>query len=102
MRLRLHGPAALELAVEFQPAIAFLDIGLPVMDGSELANRLRDLPGLGNIRLIAVTGYGQEGDRAKAHAAGFYQLLVKPVDLDAINAQVEAVATLQLSDSSRG
>lgn len=78
-------PEALQVASDFRPAIAFLDIGLPVMDGYELAVRLRALPGLGGIRLIALTGYGQESDRQKTREAGFHQHLVKPVDLDAID-----------------
>jgi CheY-like chemotaxis protein len=61
--------------------VALLDIGLPVMDGYELARLLRDLPGLERLTLVAVTGYGQSGDRQRAQAAGFDQLLVKPVDL---------------------
>ncbi len=56
------------------------------MDGYELASRLRELPGLQDIRLIAVTGYGQESDRRRTHAAGFQHHLVKPVDISAIEA----------------
>jgi PAS domain S-box-containing protein len=76
--------AALHAAADFRPALAFLDIGLPVMDGYELAARLRDLPGLAGIRLIALTGYGQESDRQKTRAAGFEQHLVKPVDVSVV------------------
>ena len=79
---------ALEIAGEFRPEVAFLDIGLPVMDGYELASRLRELPGLESVRLIAVTGYGQESDRQKTRAAGFERHLVKPVDLDVVEAIV--------------
>ena len=78
--------AALRLAAEFRPAIAFLDIGLPVMDGYELAARLRGLPGLSGIRLFAITGYGQESDRQRTRDAGFDHHFVKPIDLDAIEA----------------
>ena len=78
-------PTALRAAAEFGPAIAFLDIGLPVMDGYELAARLRDLPGLAGVRLVALTGYGQESDREKSHTAGFHHHLVKPVDFTAID-----------------
>jgi CheY-like chemotaxis protein/two-component sensor histidine kinase len=74
-------PAALRMAADFRPAAAFLDIGLPVMDGYELAARLRELPDLDGIRLIALTGYGQESDRRKSREAGFDHHLVKPVDL---------------------
>jgi CheY-like chemotaxis protein len=76
---------ALRAAEEFSPELALLDIGLPVMDGYELAERLRGLPGLGGLRLIALTGYGQESDRHKAVAAGFLHHLVKPVDVAALD-----------------
>ena len=69
---------------KFRPDVALLDIGLPVMDGYELANRLRDLPGLTGMRLVAVTGYGQETDHQRSRAAGFDRHLVKPVDLDGL------------------
>jgi signal transduction histidine kinase/ActR/RegA family two-component response regulator len=76
-------PAALRLVDEFVPTVALLDIGLPVIDGYELAARLRVLiPS--QLKLVAVTGYGQEADRDRARAAGFHAHLVKPVDLDAL------------------
>ena len=78
------GPSALELAATFAPQIAILDIGLPVMDGYELARRLRDQQGA--IHLIALTGYGQATDRERALAAGFNVHLVKPVNPDALRA----------------
>ena len=77
------GPAALRVSAEFEPAVALLDIGLPVMDGYELAGRLREIAP-GRVKLIAVTGYGQEADRERAKTAGFHAHLVKPVDLDAL------------------
>ena len=78
------GPAALRLGRQHAVDIAFLDIGLPVMDGYELARRLRELPNTAPAWLVAVTGYGQESDRRRAVEAGFQQHLVKPVDLAAI------------------
>ncbi len=77
------GPSALEAAAREHPEAAFLDIGLPVMDGYELARRMRDLLGPG-VKLVALTGYGQEHDRAQSRAAGFDEHLVKPVELDRI------------------
>jgi CheY-like chemotaxis protein len=59
-----------------------IDVGLPVMDGYELVRLLRADAGLASVRLIAVTGYGQESDRRRALEAGFDEHLVKPVDLD--------------------
>ncbi len=81
-RVAHDGLAGLRLAADFRPDAALLDIGLPVMDGYELARHLRALPGLESIRLIAVTGYSQEADRAEAAAAGFELHLVKPIRLE--------------------
>jgi PAS domain S-box-containing protein len=80
------GPGALAAAAALRPDVALLDIGLPVMDGYELASRLRELPGLHGIRLVAVTGYGQSSDRKRSAAAGFSHHLVKPVDLALLDA----------------
>ncbi|MEO7386056.1 MAG: ATP-binding protein [Gammaproteobacteria bacterium] len=75
------GPEALQIVKTFAPDVAILDIGLPVMDGFELASRLRDE--LGPMpRLIALTGYGQRNDRERSKAAGFSVHLVKPVDIE--------------------
>ncbi len=78
------GPSALELAASFKPDICVLDIGLPVMSGYELALKLREQRGAEALRLIAVTGYGQESDRAKAREVGFDHHLIKPIELDAL------------------
>jgi len=80
VRVARNGPAALLVCAEFLPDVALLDIGLPVMDGYELANRLRELPGVSAMRLVAVTGYGQEADRERSLVAGFDRHLVKPLD----------------------
>ena len=73
---------ALERARHQRPDVALLDIGLPEMDGNELARRLRADAQTGAIVLVAVTGYGQEQDRRAAFEAGFDHHLVKPVDMD--------------------
>jgi signal transduction histidine kinase/CheY-like chemotaxis protein len=78
------GPSALGLLARFSPRVALLDLGLPVMDGYELARRLRALPAGPAMGLVAVTGYGQEPDRRASAQAGFDHHLVKPVDLDAV------------------
>ncbi len=75
------GPSALEAARKFVPQVVLLDIGLPGLDGYEVARRLRDDPGTAGVLIIAVSGYGQEGDRATARASGFDHHLTKPVDL---------------------
>ena len=74
------GPSALGVAKDFQPEIGLLDVGLPGMDGFELGKRLRELPGMHKLHLIAITGYGRDQDREAAHQAGFDRLLVKPLD----------------------
>jgi CheY-like chemotaxis protein len=75
------GPEALAAVEQFSPDIALLDIGLPVMDGYELGKRLHAAPQAAHCRLIALTGYSQDHDRAQSKAAGFEVHLVKPVDL---------------------
>lgn len=90
-RIALDGPSALDIARGFQPDVALLDIGLPVMDGHELARRLKSEPGERPIRLVAVTGYGQPGDRLNTTDAGFDAHLVKPVDLTELAQLVSAL-----------
>ena len=72
--------AALLAVPDFQPEVVLLDIGLPEMDGYEVARRLRAQNGRHRMRLVAVTGYGQPSDRRRAHAAGFDEHMVKPVE----------------------
>jgi CheY-like chemotaxis protein len=75
---------ALEAAATRPYDACLLDIGLPDMDGNELARRLRRLPQTASATLIAITGYGQEADRARTAAAGFDHHFVKPVDMEAL------------------
>jgi PAS domain S-box-containing protein len=84
------GPAALVAVESFVPDVALLDIGLPVMDGYDLARRLRSSSAASGARLFAVTGYGQTDDRARSREAGFDAHFVKPLDLDAIVRAIEA------------
>jgi CheY-like chemotaxis protein len=72
--------AAIERTREVHPQVCVLDIGLPDMDGCELARRLRAMPGMGKATLIAVSGYGQEQDKRRSADAGFDYHLVKPID----------------------
>ncbi len=83
------GPTALEASKSFHPDIAILDIGLPAMDGYELAARMRAQLGEGVPRLIALTGYGQDSDRARARQAGFEEHLTKPVDVGCLLGALE-------------
>jgi two-component system CheB/CheR fusion protein len=75
---------ALQRAAAFRPDVVLLDIGLPGMDGYEVAQKMRELPGLRNIRLVAVTGYGRTDDRLRARDAGFDDHLTKPVEFGAL------------------
>jgi PAS domain S-box-containing protein len=88
-RVAHDGPAALRIAAEFAPEVALVDIGLPLLDGYELARRMREQPELRDIRLVAVTGYGQKADRQRARYAGFDEHLVKPVDLDRLRSLLD-------------
>jgi DNA-binding response OmpR family regulator len=91
VRLAYDGPGALDVVRAFEPQVAFLDLGLPVMDGYELAVRLHEAaPG---ARLVALTGYGQESDRERSKEAGFDEHLVKPVDLETLDILIEAMLT---------
>jgi len=88
VQLAHDGPSALEVAARFQPDMALLDIGLPVMDGYELGRQLRDLRS-GEIQLVAVTGYSQEADRKRSEEAGFSGHLVKPLSPELLARLVE-------------
>jgi PAS domain S-box-containing protein len=74
------GKAALTLAGDFRPEIALLDIGMPDLDGYEVAKQIRETEWGRNLRLIALTGWGQDEDKRRARAAGFDHHLTKPVD----------------------
>jgi PAS domain S-box-containing protein len=78
VRVAHDGPSALELAGSFRPALVFLDLGMPGMDGYEVARRLRKRPGLEKVVLAALTGWGQQEDRHRTAEAGFDRHLVKP------------------------
>jgi CheY-like chemotaxis protein len=78
------GATALSVAPEFQPHIALVDIGLPQLDGYELARRLRADPRLSEVELVAVTGYGHTDDSIRSYEAGYDEHLVKPVKFSAL------------------
>jgi PAS domain S-box-containing protein len=80
VRVAHDGPTALQIAKEYRPELVFLDIGMPVMDGYEVARRMRQEPGLEKVRLAALTGWGQQEDRRRTAEAGFDLHLVKPVE----------------------
>lgn len=78
------GLPVVEVAKSFQPDVILLDIGLPGLDGYHIAPLIRQTPELSKVRLIAITGYGQQQDRARSYGAGFDQHLVKPVDFQSL------------------
>jgi CheY-like chemotaxis protein len=80
------GEAALALATEFEPEFALLDIGMPDLDGYEVARRLRLTDQGRHVRLIALTGWGQDEDKRRARDAGFDHHLTKPVDPSTLGA----------------
>jgi PAS domain S-box-containing protein len=84
VRVAFSGVAALEMTKVYTPDMVFLDIGMPGMDGYEVARRMRQQPGLQNIVLVALTGWGQQEDRRRTAEAGFNHHLVKPLDPDAL------------------
>ena len=89
VRIAYDGPAALAAFATFQPTVVLLDIGMPGMDGYEVARTLRArYPGR-PLTLIALTGWGQEGDRERARNAGFDHHLTKPVEIDTLLALLE-------------
>jgi CheY-like chemotaxis protein len=90
------GESALIRAKEFHPVIVLLDIGLPEMDGYEVARRLRQQPQTKDAWLIAMTGYGQDTDRSRSQEAGFDHHLVKPVDAEELEQLI-----IKLSSKSR-
>jgi PAS domain S-box-containing protein len=89
VRTAYDGPEALETAGAFRPEVILLDIGLPGMDGYEIARRLKQNGGLDSALLVALTGYGQEEDRRRAEAAGFDLHLTKPVRPDRLREVVD-------------
>jgi CheY-like chemotaxis protein len=96
VRTANDGPTALEIATEFRPEVALVDIGLPGIDGYEVARRLRAMPECQGALLIALTGYGQAEDRRRSLEAGLDEHLVKPVDPAALE------KVLALAPSGRG
>jgi CheY-like chemotaxis protein len=86
------GPSALELGERFRPETILLDIGMPGMDGFEVARRARQRPASRDLTLIALTGWGQEADRRRSREVGIDFHLVKPVDLVQLGELLTALA----------
>jgi len=95
------GATAVALAMQFVPDVMFLDIGLPVMNGYEVARTLRDVPELSGVHIAAVTGWGQEEDRRKAREAGFDSHFTKPLSPAALEGVLGTVAERLVSDRNQ-
>jgi CheY-like chemotaxis protein len=91
------GTDAVRLAGEFRPAVVFLDIGMPGMDGYEAAEAIRSLPGIEQPCIVALTGWGAEHDRARSALAGFDHHLTKPVELETVRGLLAQVAQVARS-----
>jgi DNA-binding response OmpR family regulator len=83
VRTAYDGPEAIEVADEFQPAVALLDIGLPRLSGYDIARHVREKRGA-EVLLVAITGWGQEDDRRRAREAGFDHHFTKPADFEVL------------------
>jgi len=88
-RTATNGVEALEVAAPFHPDVALLDLGMPKLNGYDTARRLRQMPWGRDMLIIALSGWGQEADRARSSAAGFDHHLVKPVDVAEIQRLIE-------------
>lgn len=93
VRVAHDGRTALDLLNGYRPDMVFLDIGMPDMDGFEVARMLRQRPGLEKLRLTALTGWGQQEDRRRTAAAGFDHHLVKPVEPETLEQLLATVKT---------
>jgi len=91
VRVVYDGHAALEALGDFEADVVFLDLGMPGLDGFEVARKIREREDLRNVALVAITGWGQQQDRARTQAAGFDRHLVKPVDPPRIHAVLASV-----------
>jgi two-component system CheB/CheR fusion protein len=100
VRVAADGPQALAAAAEHPPEVVLCDLGLPGMDGYAVATALRGNPATARVRLVALTGYGQEADRRRSAAAGFDLHLTKPVDPAALQ-QLLAGGRLPVATADR-
>lgn len=91
VHIAYDGPSALKIAGQCKPSVVLMDIGMPGMDGYEVAREMRRRPELGGITLIALTGWGKDEDRQRSHEAGFDHHLIKPVELDALESLLDSL-----------
>jgi CheY-like chemotaxis protein len=94
VRMAFDGLSALQAAADFRPQVVLLDLGLPGLDGFEVAKRLRQQPAQNGVVLVAVTGYGQDADRQRSRDAGFDHHLVKPAEFKQVQSILASVVQL--------
>jgi CheY-like chemotaxis protein len=94
----LDGPSGLNLLTSFEADVVLLDLGLPGVDGYEVARRIRAMPGGDRYLIVAITGYGEDRDRRRSHEAGFDAHLVKPVELEQLLPILQARRGVQRSE----
>ncbi len=94
-RSAYDGLEAIEITETFRPEVILLDIGLPELDGYEVARKIRERPGGRSIVLVAVTGWGQDEDRRRSQEAGFNYHLTKPVDRVALGSLLANLSLAQ-------
>lgn len=100
IRVVHSGAAALSEIDLFRPQSVLLDLGMPIMDGFETAEQIRARPEYRDIALVAITGWGQERDRQRTREAGFVAHLIKPVNLDQLEAVLRRVAAGEFKTGS--
>jgi CheY-like chemotaxis protein len=92
-RVAYDGHSALEILDTFHPAAVFLDLGMPDMDGYEVAHQIRSRPDARDTVLIALTGWGQDRDRRRTAEAGFNRHLAKPADFETLQSVMMSIAS---------
>ncbi len=99
VRTAYDGPEALSIAAEYRPDAMFLDIGLPGMNGYEVARKVRELPELAGTTLVAFTGYCQDEDRRRLAEVGFEHHVVKPAGIGELAKILDALTPLRVAGS---
>ena len=102
VRKAFDGRSAISAALEYQPHLILLDVGMPDMNGMEVAQELRRHPEMSGTRIVALTGWGQAEDRRRTAEAGFDDHLTKPADPSQIQRILEEVAQRIVNDSHAG
>jgi CheY-like chemotaxis protein len=95
-----NGALALECAERHRPEVALLDIGMPMLDGYEVARRIRVQPWGQRVTLVALTGWGQDSDRRRSREAGFDSHLVKPLDMDKLSELLQSLPSVAMVEST--